>query len=151
MKGTLDSEFLDEVSIYLNNGTINTQEYKAALKDIHTQHVRQYIRSWEPSKVLNVPTPAVSLLESNLDRRARTTLSQLRAGYSPHLNSYMHRLQPTVHNDSWQHPDDTATTLWRHHDDTMRICFPSQCVITVLSRCLHSVVRVSSWLHSRNL
>ena len=100
MKGTLDSEFLDEVSIYLNNGTINTQEYKAALKDIHTQHARQYIRSREPSKFINVPTPAVSLLESNLDRRARTTLSQLRAGYSPHLNSYMHRLQPTVHNDS---------------------------------------------------
>ena len=78
MQGTLDSGFLGEVSIYLNNGTINTQEYKAALKDIHTQHVRQYIRSREPS-VLNAPTPAaVSLLERNLDRRARTTLSQLK-------------------------------------------------------------------------
>ena len=112
MKGTLDSEFNDEISIYLNNGSINTQEYKAALKDIHTQHVRQYIRSREPSKVLDAPTPAVSLLERNLDRRARTTLSQLRAGYSPYLNSYMHRLQPTIHHDSCpkcgQSPHSTA-------------------------------------------
>ena len=128
MKGTLDSEFLNEVSIYLNNGTINTQEYKAALKDIHTQHVRQYIRSREPSKVLNAPTSAVSLLERNLDRRAR----------KPHYPNSGLDIVPTLilictvsNLPSTTTADNTLTTPQRHCDDTMRICFPSQCVITI--------------------
>ena len=47
------------------------------------------------NKVLNAPPPPISDSEKDLPRAARTTLAQLRSGYSSFLNSYKARIDNT--------------------------------------------------------
>ena len=74
----------------------------------------------------------IDVSEKNLPRPTRSTLSQIRSGYSSYLNSYLHRINPTkyqencpkcnssIHNS--QHlfncpanPTDlTVTSLWEN-------------------------------------
>ena len=66
--------------------------YKDTLKSLHTSAVSSYISSRAPNRVLAAPDPAVSEEERKLPRVYRTTLAQLRSGFSPALNSYPERV-----------------------------------------------------------
>ena len=75
---------------------ISKDEYKIMNKRVHTEYVSNAISSYERNKVLH-DTPAHSVPDINeeekeLPRSTRTTLAQLRSSYSPHLNTYLHRI-----------------------------------------------------------
>ena len=61
----------------------------------HTSSVNS-IANLEHNKVLGAHPPAISDSEKALPRITRTTLSQLRSGYSTHLKSYMSRISKEV-------------------------------------------------------
>ena len=73
--------------------------YKVGIKSIHTTAVSNTINGYEPDKVLQWIPPAISPDERRLPRSTRTTLAQLRRGYSPLLTSYMSQLDPSVKNE----------------------------------------------------
>ena len=54
------------------------------------------LASYPPKKVLGKEPPEIHKEEVDLPRNIRTTLSQLRSGYSKILNSYNHRLNEEV-------------------------------------------------------
>ena len=49
-----------------------------------------------PNKVLGHPAPDINPQEKTLPREARTTLAQLRSGYSTTLKSYINRIEDGV-------------------------------------------------------
>ena len=71
---------------------VTKEEYKRNNKKIHSDSVAATIRSYPPNKVLNSKPPELNIEEKQLPRTTRTTLAQLRSGYSPYLNSYLHRI-----------------------------------------------------------
>ena len=73
-----------------------TPEYKRVLKTIHTNTVESVLASYPPNKVLGQEPPEIHKEEADLPRNIRTTLSQLRSGYSKMLNSYNHRINEEV-------------------------------------------------------
>ena len=91
-KHTLQSKFLPTVSPYLSNGILPPDIYKDTLKSLHTSAVSSYLSSRAPNRVLAAPDPLVSEEERELPRVYRTTLAQLRSGFSPALNSYRERV-----------------------------------------------------------
>ena len=91
MKQTLESRFGATIKA-LSAPNISSEDYKRKLKVIHTNSVREMIDSMAHSKVLNAPPPKISDSEKDLPRAARTTLAQLRSGYSTFLNSYKARI-----------------------------------------------------------
>ena len=70
------------------NGVVQARSYKKVIKSIHTESVRKALDDLEPNRVLNSRPPLVSTDEQSLPRAHRTTLSRLRSGYCPALNSY---------------------------------------------------------------
>ena len=60
---------------------------KVLLKKILTDSVAATIAAQADNSVLNAPAPAIDESEKNLPRKARTSLSQLRSGYSSRLNT----------------------------------------------------------------
>ena len=97
MKPTLRSRYGSTVLPLTVDGRTDTTNYKEGLKTIHTSSVAKTIRNQEDNKVLLAPAPKVNQTEANLPRKTRTTLAQLRSGYSSILNSYLHRINPTTH------------------------------------------------------
>ena len=97
MKPTLRSRYGSTVLPLTIDGRTDTTNYKEGLKTIHTSSVAKTIRNQEDNKVLLAPAPKVNQTEANLPRKTRTTLAQLRSGYSSILNSYLHRINPTTH------------------------------------------------------
>lgn len=87
-KQTLYSLFKDKVSQFLVNDEVPENTYKSALKTIHTDFVRNTMASFPPNSVLGIRPPPINDEEKELSRAARTTLSQLRSGFSIRLNSY---------------------------------------------------------------
>ena len=74
------------------SSNISNDEYKQMNKAIHTESVRETILSYNTNKVLNERPPEINESESQLPRKSRTTLAQLRSSYSPFLNTYLHRI-----------------------------------------------------------
>ena len=74
---------------------INKQAYKAAIKALHTSTVANTLQSYNPNDVLLRHPPNISVDETNLSRKERTSLAQLRSGYSKLLNSYLFRINGT--------------------------------------------------------
>ncbi len=95
MNQTLMSKFGDEIK-QMSYPDLPTDIYKQRLKALHTSSVRNSIANLEHNKVLGAPPPAISDSEKALPRITRTTLSQLRSGYSTHLKSYMSRISKEV-------------------------------------------------------
>ncbi|KAI5716048.1 hypothetical protein M8J77_026544 [Diaphorina citri] len=58
--------------------------------------VENTLNSYQPNKVLQTKPPDISPDEKKLPRVTRTTLAQLRSGYSRILNSYMNRLDSNI-------------------------------------------------------
>ena len=92
IKHTLQSRFLPAVAPHLTNGTLTPDTYKDTIKTLHTSAVTSAISSRRFNRVLASPDPTVSEEEKTLPRAYRTTLAQLRSGFSPALNTYLHRI-----------------------------------------------------------
>ena len=87
-KHTLQSRFQHMVDPYLNDdGVLDPNDYKAAIKDIHTKVVTETVSSLAPNPFLGCPPPPIDKSEKTLPRRCRTLLAQLRSGECHFLNS----------------------------------------------------------------
>ena len=93
MKQTLKSKFGKEVK-NISRPNLPEADYKSRLKVIHTKSVKDLISS-TTNKVLNARPPEISKTERDLPRATRSTLAQLRSGYSTYLNSYKARIDKT--------------------------------------------------------
>ena len=135
MRQTLTSKFGSKIRD-LNLQNIEEDQAKSQLRyhqtEIHTRCVQETIEAFQANKVLQTCPPPINQDEKNLPRPTRSTLSQIRSGYSSYLNSYLHRINPTkyqencpkcnssIHNS--QHlfncpanPTDlTVTSLWEN-------------------------------------
>lgn len=89
-------KYRDSISALSPPTTISTR--KRVLKEIHTTTVRNTINNYGVNKVLGTKPPEIHDAESQLSRTTRSTLSQLRSGYSPFLNNYLHRIDHTIPN-----------------------------------------------------
>ena len=94
MKDTLQSKFGNYVKS-ISHPNLSSEDYKRKLKTIHTKSVKDMLNSMADNKVLTAPPPPISDSEKDLPRAARTTLAQLRSGYSSFLNSYKARINNT--------------------------------------------------------
>ena len=99
MKKTLHSAYRQDILPFAPDGVSEPNNIKHGLKTLHTTCVQNAIERQLPNQVLNAPAPVVDKTEEILPRKTRTTLAQLRSGYSPFLQSYMAKINPTEHND----------------------------------------------------
>ena len=95
MRRTLPLDHGEEIKSLLPE-VLNHDNRKTILKTIHTREVQNSISRLGPSKVLNRAPPQLNEEEKTLNRKTRTTLSQLRSGYSNYLNSYRSRIDPNI-------------------------------------------------------
>ena len=113
--GTLNDLTTDLIMANNNNNkeTIFTRHYqtvlpllannrKDTLQALHTSFVNIAIGNMKDNRVLNSRPPSINDEETLLQRRQRTTLSQLRSGHCKLLNSYKKRLKQS---DSSRCPD----------------------------------------------
>ena len=88
-KETLRSKFGEKVEPFLTDGTIAVDEYRSAIKTLHTKAVTQSIEDLGENHLLNSIPPPIDDSELALNRPERTTLAQLRSGECHRLNDYM--------------------------------------------------------------
>ena len=91
MRNTLVSEFGAQVNS-ISHPDLPEKDYKSRLKQIHTESVRDSIAKMANNKVLQAKPPAISKDENSLPRTTRSTLAQLRSGYSSYLNTFLARI-----------------------------------------------------------
>ena len=110
MKNTLASRFKEDILVLAPDEVTNDNiNYKEGLRTLHTNGVKDDITKIGNNKILNEPAPSIAKTEQTLPRSTRTTLAQLRSGYSTHLHSYLARIKPAEHTDhcplwpSWSH------------------------------------------------
>ena len=109
MKKSLTSEHGDYI-YNLTNGIHDETNHKSLLKRIHTESVSATIALESPNPILGHKPPEIDKSERDLPRITRSTLSQLRSGYSSKLNSYLARIRDDVQNscpDCNAHPHTT--------------------------------------------
>ena len=94
MKKTLVSKFGAEISS-ISTPDIDDSTYKKQLKKIHTNSVSSTLKQMK-NKILKTRPPEINDSEKTLPRSTRTTLAQLRSGYSKYLNSYNSRIDPNI-------------------------------------------------------
>ena len=96
------------------NNNLHPNNWKTGMKQLHTEHVQNTISTYPHNTVLNAPTPQIHKDEQHLSRNTRTTLAQLRTGYSKTLNSYMNRIDPNTPDTctNCQQPGHTTTHLF---------------------------------------
>ena len=99
MKETLVTKFAADILPLAPDGIVDNINLKEGIKTIHKSSVADTITNLPDNKVLGRPAPEVDKSEASLPRHTRTTLAQLRSGYSPYLKSYMARIRPTDHED----------------------------------------------------
>ena len=95
MRNTLERHAGGDVDSYINreNTDYFTEDTrKNWLKDIHTESVRKDIEGLGVNKVIGREPPEIDSSEGGLPRKTRTTLTQLRSGYSTFLRQYLHRV-----------------------------------------------------------
>lgn len=78
-----------------NTQNIEPETITNNMKQIHTSIVNQYIQSVPDNKIINTKAPKIDKSEESLPRQTRTTLAQLRAGKSPFLLAWKHKINPT--------------------------------------------------------
>ena len=112
MKPTLTTMYAESIKHLVPDGGLDEESYKAGLKRLHTECVSMTINNQAYNNIINAPAPRICPTEEYLPRQTRTTLSQLRSGYSTHLKSYMHRIRPDLYQDVCpdcnRGPHDTA-------------------------------------------
>ena len=92
IKNTLQSRFFSSVSPYLVDNILPPDSYKQTIQSLHTSAVASVIAARPPNRVLSADPPPIAEEEKLLPRAHRSTLSQLRSGFSPALNSYLERV-----------------------------------------------------------
>ncbi len=108
-ENTLYTEFGLETKDILPAGGLTKDTYKKKLKKLHTSDVRADILNSRHNPVLNEPTPSIYKYELKLPRKTRSTISELRSGYSSYLNSYLSRISSDNSVQNKQTPYDTTT------------------------------------------
>ena len=114
LRHTLHSKYNADVSVFIPDNGLCNAHYRRGIKAIHRTSVADAVQGYTPPVWLGgfpPPAPTVSAAEKQLGRKARSTLAQLRSGYSSMLNSYVSRIDPTVANtcpSCQQGPHDTA-------------------------------------------
>ena len=96
MKKILSTLYHDDIRHLIQDGGNTKPQHKLGLNSIHSTSVQTYLESAPPNKVLNAPPPEIHTEEKSLPRKTRSTLSQLRSGYSTFLKSYMNRIDPNT-------------------------------------------------------
>ena len=94
---------------------VDESTYKHQLKDIHIIHVTNYIATLAHNKILGTLAPTINTQEEELPRHMRRTLAQLRAGKSPLLKSYLHKV------DSDNTPTDSCPLCNTHPHNTSHL------------------------------
>ena len=91
------SRFRPLISAHLIDGITQPDSYRESLRRVHSDAVAAAIAALSPNRLLGVSPPAVSASEWRLPRAHRTTLSQLRSGFSSAMRDYRHRIgaEPT--------------------------------------------------------
>ena len=92
----------DNLHQTLSNRVTTARNRKDTLQALHTSFVNTAIGNMKENRVLNIRPPPINDEETLLQRRQRTTLSQLRSGHCKLLNSYKKRLKQS---DSSRCPD----------------------------------------------
>ena len=83
MKNTLASRFKEDILVLAPDEVTNDNiNYKEGLRTLHTNGVKDDITKIGNNKILNEPAPSIAKTEQTLPRSTRTTLAQLRSGYS---------------------------------------------------------------------
>ena len=93
-KPTLVTCFGKEIKA-MSKPNLTEPTYKKLLKKIHTKSVKESIHNLGNNRVLNARPPKINKAEKSLPRTTRSTLSQLRSGFSKFLNSYKARIDPS--------------------------------------------------------
>ena len=91
-KQTLQSKFLPAVQPFLTDGILPPRTYKKTISQLHTSAVQDAILNSAPNPILGQIPPEIDPSELALPRHYRTTLSQLRSGHCPKLQSYLHKI-----------------------------------------------------------
>ena len=95
IRHTLQSRFRPSISAHLVDGISRITQpdsYRESLRRVHSDAVAAAIAAHSLNSLLGVSPPAVSASERRLPRALRTTLSQLRSGFSSALRNYRHRI-----------------------------------------------------------
>ena len=96
MKRTIFQENNDYTTgIKTNSQNIELAAITNNMKQIHTEIVHQYIQSIPDNNILKTKAPDIDKSENTLSRSTRTLLAQLRAGKSPFLLTWKHKINPT--------------------------------------------------------
>ena len=114
IKYTLQSRFTDSISHLLNGNVLPADEYRSALKTIHTQAVEQAIADFPPYRVLGTEPPSIHHEEQSLLRPHRSTLAQLRSGFCSALRSYQYRIgsYPSPNCPDCNSPDHSVSHIF---------------------------------------
>ena len=78
------------------NENVTAKDTEQNKKLIHTSIVQTYLNTRTNNKILNDIPPKINPEEKTLPRKTRRTLSQLRTGKSPTLNTYKHKIDPIL-------------------------------------------------------
>ena len=97
IRHTLQSRFRPSISAHIMDGITQPDSYRESLRRVHSDAVAATIAALSPNRLLGVSPPAISASEWRLPRAHRTTLSQLRSGFSSAMRDYRHRIgaEPT--------------------------------------------------------
>jgi hypothetical protein len=92
MKPLLVHTHRDAVAPLVTSNPLSVVDYKRGLEAIHTATVTLAKNSAAVNRVLDRPPPEIDKSEIQLSRGTRSTLSQLRSGFSKMLNNYQNRI-----------------------------------------------------------
>ena len=95
MKGTL-SKFDRDVVLLCDDVISEVEQYRSALRNLHSQAVVDAQSNFLPNRVLGTTPLELSSFECYLSRSVRTTLAQLCSGHCRLLNSYKARIAAGV-------------------------------------------------------
>ena len=95
MKPSMLTRFAEDIRPLAPTGISDDINYKEGLKTLHTSSVQATIAKQSDNAVLGTKAPKVNKSETILPRKTRTILSQLRSGYSSHLNTFLNTINPT--------------------------------------------------------
>ena len=98
-----------DIQHLISDAQLDSAAYKLGLKNLHSEAVNQARAKFLPNRVLGREPPDVCKSEMDLPRSTRSTLSQLRSGWSIKLNAYLHRIDDRI-------PDTCPLCGMAHHD-----------------------------------
>ena len=94
MKET-NSNYTTNIKKCANNPETQTdQETRLNMKTMYTEITANYMTNRKPNTIIGRQAPIVNKTEETLTSKQRRTLVELKAGKSPMLQIYMHKINP---------------------------------------------------------